>query len=117
MTAQVSSVLNAEGHGGFGGADALMSAVGFQGFGSFAAVGYAFISDTERACLHQEVRVAFIPFEYRVFRVPGEDRTSLEPDAVVPFENRTAIVPFEDRIYRVPGEARTAGNQPRKRIC
>jgi len=116
MSAQMLADANFAGSGAFGGLYTGAAAALMAGSSSFAAVGYMFFADAERACLHQELRASKVEFEYRVFRVPGEDRSEEPPLVVLP-EARTAIVPFEDRVYHVAGEARGAGNDPRKRIC
>ena len=91
------AVLSAAGFGAF---DARITGIhsavfSAQGFGQLVGVSYAFFSDAEVACLHQEIRSVSVTFEDR----------------------RTAVVPFEDRVYRIAGEPRGAGNQPRKRVC
>jgi hypothetical protein len=94
MTAQVFADASFAGSGDFGASDSPASEARFEGVGSFSAVGYVVILDSERACLHQELR-----------------------NAQVLFENRIAIVPFEDRVYRIAAARPGAGNQPRKRTC
>ncbi len=46
------------------------------------------------ACVHEEVRLLYVPFE-----------------------NRLAVVPFEDREYELSEGGNAGAAEPRKRIC
>lgn len=117
LTAEVRSITSMVGDGSFGASDNPSSVATFEGNGQLSAIGYAVFLDGERACVHQELRTALVPFEDRVFRVSYENRTEEIYEAAVPFEDKLAVVSFEDRVLRIPAEPREAGSGPRKRIC
>ena len=85
---------NAAGGSSAGASDSPASIAYAAGTSLALGVAYAFISDSERACLHQEIRTVSVTLEDRI-----------------------AIAPAEDRVYRVAADRTVAGNQPRKRIC
>lgn len=117
LTAEVRSATAMFGDGSFGASDSPSSVATFEGNSTLAAVGYAFFLDGERACVHQELRTALVPFEDRIFRIAYENRSAEVDAAIVPSEDKLAVVSFEDRVLRIPAEPREAGSDPRKRIC
>lgn len=117
LTAKVEGTTSIAGGSLFGGSNSPGSVGTFEGNSTFSAVVYAFFLDAERACAHQELRVAIVPVEDRTLRVPYEDRSEQTDVAYAAPENRVAIVSFEDRVLRILPELRGATSSPRKRIC
>jgi hypothetical protein len=74
LYAQVSSTVTFAGNGGFSASDSPSSVASFDGYGSLAAVSYAFYADAEVSGPSEELRVTYAAMEDRVLVVEAEDR-------------------------------------------